>query len=83
MNSNKVLKNSSAILFIPRNKTTGEFIDEDGNTTFSVSDAAGYKDYATADEKLGEFDEPDDWYIVMKLININIIGEPIEVKSYI
>ena len=60
----KILETTSSLLFVFRNKTTGEYVDE-------------------AKKNLDTFDEPEEWYIVKKIIVMSIIGEPIEIKQFI
>ena len=79
----KILETQSSLLFVYRNKTTGEYVDEDGNLTEDIYEAIGYKDIEDAKEYLSIFDEPDEWYIVKKIVTMNIVGEPIEIKQFI
>ena len=79
----RFLKGTTSILYVFRNRQTGEFVDEDGNYTEDLYDAVGYQVYEEAYRALETFDEPEDWYIVTKITNISIIGEPIEVKQFI
>ena len=79
----RVLNNESSMLYVFRNKETGEYVDENYDPTDDISEAIGYKDYNRAVEALKDFDEPDSWYIVYKLIDITILGEPIEIKQLI
>ena len=73
----KILKGKSSIMYVYRNKSTGDFVDEDGNPTDSVYDSVGYSDRETA------IDEPEEWYIVMKVITETIIGEPVQITEFI
>lgn len=79
----KILKGKSSIMYVYRNKSTGDFVDEDGNPTDSVYDSVGYSDREVAIEHLKDFDEPEDWYIVMKVITETIIGEPVQITEFI
>jgi len=79
----KILKGKSSIMYVYRNKFTGDFVDEDGNPTDSVYDSVGYSDREVAIEHLKDFDEPEDWYIVMKVITETIIGEPVQITEFI
>ena len=79
----KILETTSSLLFVFRNKTTGEYVDEDGNPTDSVYDSVGYSDREVAIEHLKDFDEPEEWYIVMKVITETIIGEPVQITEFI
>lgn len=83
MKEDKLLKSKTSILYIYRNKETGEFVDEDGNPTDDIFDAVGYPLYSEALKSLETFDEPEEWYIVTKIITMQVIGEPIEVKQFI
>lgn len=79
----KILETTSSLLFVFRNKTTGEYIDEDGNPTDEIYEAVGYLKLEDAVKALEDFDEPKEWYIVKKLITESIIGEPISVTKFI
>ena len=79
----KLLKTSSSLLYVFRNKETGEFVDEDGNVTDNIFDAVGFPLYSEALDYLDTFDEPELWYIVTKITTMQIVGEPIEVKEFI
>lgn len=79
----KILETKSSLLFVFRNKTTGEYVDEDGNPTDVIYEAVGYPKLEDAVKALEDFDEPKDWYIVKKLITESIIGEPISVTKFI
>ena len=48
----KILKGKSSIMYVYRNKSTGDFVDEDGNPTDSVYDSVGYSDREVAIEHL-------------------------------
>ena len=79
----KILETTSSLLFVFRNKTTGEYVDEDGNPTDEIYEAVGYSKLEDATKALEDFDEPKEWYIVKKLITESIIGEPISVTKFI
>ena len=79
----KILETRSSLLFVFRNKTTGEYIDEDGNPTDVIYEAVGYRTLDEAKKNLDTFDEPEEWYIVKKIIIMSIVGEPIEIKQFI
>ena len=79
----KILETTSSLLFVFRNKTTGEYVDEDGNPTDEIYEAVGYHKLEDATKALEDFDEPKEWYIVKKLITESIIGEPISVTKFI
>lgn len=79
----KILETTSSLLFVFRNKTTGEYVDEDGNPTDEIYEAVGYLKLEDAIKALEDFDEPKEWYIVKKLITESIIGEPISVTKFI
>ena len=79
----KILKGKSSIMYVYRNKSTGDFVDEDGKRTDSVYDSVGYSDREVAIEHLKDFDEPEEWYIVMKVITETIIGEPVQITEFI
>ena len=79
----KILKGKSSIMYVYRNKSTGDFVDEYGNPTDSVYDSVGYSDREVAIEHLKDFDEPEEWYIVMKVITETIIGEPVQITEFI
>lgn len=78
-----LLKTKSSLLYIYRSKETGEFVDEDGDLTDDIYRATGYPLYSDALKGLEDFDEPENWYIVKKVINISVIGEPVEITEYI
>lgn len=79
----KILETTSSLLFVFRNRTTGEYVDEDGNPTDEIYEAVGYLKLEDAIKALEDFDEPEEWYIVKKLITESIIGEPISVTKFI
>ena len=79
----KILKGKSSIMYVYRNKSTGDFVDEDGNPTDEIYEAVGYPKLEDAIKALEDFDEPKEWYIVKKLITESIIGEPISVTKFI
>ena len=79
----KILETTSSLLFVFRNKTTGEYVDEDGNPTDEIYEAIGYRTLDEAKRNLDTFDEPEEWYIVKKIIIMSIVGEPIEIKQFI
>ena len=83
MRKEKMLGTSTSIIYVPRHKLSGEYVDESGNMTKHIEDAAGFSDYTNALNYLNDFDEPDSFYLVAKITNIVIIGEPIEIVSYI
>lgn len=83
MDKQKILKTKSSIVYIFRNKTTGDFVDENFDLTTDISEAVGYYEYNKALDYIKEFDEPEDWYIVTKITNTIIVGEPVEVKQFI
>lgn len=83
MKNDRFLKGKTSILYVFRNKLTGEFVDEDGNPTEDIFEAVGYPLYSEALNALKTFDEPDEWYIVTKITNVSIIGEPIEITQFI
>ena len=78
-----ILETTSSLLFVFRNKTTGEYVDEDGNPTDEIYEAVGYRTLDEAKKNLDTFDEPEEWYIVKKIIIMSIVGEPIEIKQFI
>ena len=79
----KILKGKSSIMYVYRNKSTGDFVDEDGNPTDEIYEAVGYPKLEDAIKALEDFDEPEEWYVVKKLITESIIGEPISVTKFI
>ena len=83
MDKQKILKTKSSIVYIFRNKTTGDFVDENFDLTTDISEAVGYYEYNKALDYIKEFDEPEDWYIVTKITNTIVVGEPVEVKRFI
>lgn len=83
MDKQKILKTKSSIVYIFRNKTTGDFVDENFDLTTDISEAVGYYEYNKALDYIKEFDEPEDWYIVTKITNTIVVGEPVEVKQFI
>lgn len=80
----KIISSEVSLLYVFRNKDTGEYINERGDLTTDIGEAIGFH---TMDESIryleGELDEPDSWYIVTKITNITIIGTPIEVTTFI
>ena len=48
-----------------------------------IFEAVGYPKLEDAVKALEDFDEPEEWYIVKKLITESIIGEPISVTKFI
>lgn len=83
MENSKILRGKSTLMHVYRNKLTGEFVDEDGSPTEDIYEAVGYASLNDALKGLETFDEPEEWYIVMKLITETIIGEPVEVTQFI
>ena len=79
----KILETTSSLLFVFRNRITGEYVDEDGNPTDEIYEAVGYPKLEDANKALKDFDEPEDWYIVKKLITETIVGEPISITKFI
>lgn len=79
----RIINSTSKLLYIYRNKETGEYVDSDFNPTEDIVDAVGFTSLEAAIKALEDFDIPDEWYIVKKLTNITIIGEPIEVTKLI
>lgn len=79
----KMLETQSSLLFVYRNRLTGEYVDEEGNPTEDIYEAVGYRTLDEAKKNLDTFDEPEEWYIVKKIIVMSIIGEPIEIKQFI
>ena len=53
------------------------------NLIQKVYDSVGYSDREVAIEHLKDFDEPEEWYIVMKVITETIIGEPVQITEFI
>jgi hypothetical protein len=73
----------SSLLFVFRNKLTGEYLDSNYNYTEDISKAIGCRSYKEALDDINNFDEPEEYYVVRKVTNITILGEPIEVTQYI
>ena len=59
------------VLYICMNKNF-EFIDEEGNITDDIFEAAGYTDLDRAIKEREEFDEPHEWKIVKKRITMTL-----------
>ena len=59
------------VLYIFMNKNF-EFIDEEGNITDDIFEAAGYTDLDRAIKEREEFDEPHEWKIVKKRITMTL-----------
>lgn len=78
-----ILETKSSLLFVFRNRETGEYVDEDGNPTEDIIEAVGYPKLEDATRALDDFDEPEEWYIVKKLILETIVGEPIQITKFI
>lgn len=79
----RILESKSSVLYIFRNKETGEYVDENYDSTENIYEAIGYADKEKAIKEIDNFDEPCNWYIVTKVINMTVIGEPIEVTTLI
>lgn len=79
----RILESKSSVLYIFRNKETGEYVDENYDPTENIYEAIGYADKEKAIKEIDNFDEPGNWYIVTKVINMTVIGEPIEVTTLI
>ena len=59
------------VLYIHMNKNF-EFIDEQGNITDDIFEAAGCTDLDRAIKEREEFDEPHEWKIVKKRITMTL-----------
>ena len=59
------------VLYIYINKNF-EFIDEEGNITDDIFEAAGYTDLDKVIKEREEFDEPHEWKIVKKRITMTL-----------
>ena len=75
----RVIEVKSSVLHVFRNKETGEYVDEDFNPTEDIYEAIGYSKYEDAVKALDDFDEPDEWYIVLKVITESIIDEIVSI----
>ena len=75
----RVIEVKSNVLHVFRNKETGEYVDEDFNPTEDIYEAIGYSKYEDAVKALEDFDEPDEWYIVLKVITESIIDEIVSI----
>ena len=53
----KILETTSSLLFVFRNKTTGEYVDEDGNLTDEIYEAVGYPKLEDAIKALEDFEK--------------------------
>jgi len=69
----------SKVLYVYMNKETNEFVDEDFNPTDNIFEATGYDNYDTAVKALENFDEPEDWTVVSKVITITIIDDKVSI----
>lgn len=49
-----------------------EFVDEQGNITEEIEEAAGFEDIEQAINERATFDEPEDWKIVKKKITFKL-----------
>lgn len=79
----KLLESKSNLLYVFRNKETGEYIDENYDPTEDIYEAIGYEDMSLALAEIAELDEPDKWYLVKKVITITAVGEPIKITEFI
>lgn len=61
-----------SIIFCPRNKFTGEYIDERYNPTKDVTEAIGWKTKEECQKDIDTLDSPKEWEIVLKHTTINI-----------
>ena len=59
------------VLYIYMNKNF-EFIDEEGNITDDIFEAAGYTDLDRAIKEREEVDEPNEWKIVRKRLTMTL-----------
>ena len=59
------------VLYIYINKNF-EFIDEEGNITDDIFEAAGYTDLGRAIKERENLDEPHEWKIVKKRITMTL-----------
>lgn len=59
------------VLYIYMNKNF-EFIDEEGNITDDIFEAAGYTDLDRAIKEREDLDEPHEWKIVKKRITMTL-----------
>lgn len=75
----RAIEVKSNVLHAFRNKETGEYVDEDFNPTEDIYEAIGYSKYEDAVKALEDFDEPDEWYIVLKVITESIIDEIVSI----
>lgn len=49
-----------------------EFVDENGNIVYDLSEAAGYADLEIARKERANFDDPEEWKIVKKIITFRL-----------
>lgn len=59
------------ILYVYMNKNF-EFVDEQGNITDDIFEAAGYTDLDRAIKERKDFDEPNEWKIVKKKVTMTL-----------
>lgn len=64
-------------LFCPRNKITGEFVDERYNLTRDIFEAIGWGTKELCEKDIQDFDEPEEWEVAIKFVDM-IIGKLLE-----
>lgn len=75
----RAMEVQSSVVYVYKNKKTGEYVDENFDQTRDIFEATGYNDYDYAVKALDDFDEPEDWYVVSKLTTVTVIDEKIKV----
>lgn len=60
-------------LYCPRNKDTGEYIDERYNPTDDISEAIGWRTPEDCKKDIATLDEPEMWKVVEKIITMVIV----------
>ena len=79
----KILGSKTSLIYVFRNKETGEYVDENYDPTDNIFEAIGYADKELALKELEKFDEPEEWYLVSKVTSTCIFGEPIRKTEFI
>lgn len=71
----KVVNKAQYLIYCPRNKENGEYVDLDYNLTDDIAEAIGWKTPELCKKDIATFDEPDEWEVVEKVTTIKIIKE--------
>lgn len=66
-------KSKSNVLYCPRNKHTGEYVTERYEPTEDIFEAIGWKSIKLCEEDITHFDEPEDWEVAIKIVNMTML----------